>query len=154
MRFDIGLLAKRLLHATAWIAQHPQFEDVKTGYFGASTGAAAALVGTAQPEAGIRAVVSRGGRPDLAGPSLAKVQAPTLLIVGGEDSAVLGMNREAYSRLSCEKRLEIIPGATIFLKNRERLKKQPGSPGNGSSAISVGAKRKFSPHSRKLPSYP
>jgi putative phosphoribosyl transferase len=112
LRFDIGLLAKRLLQATAWIAQQPEFEDIKTGYFGASTGAAAALVAAAQTEAGIGAVVSRGGRADLAGPSLEKVQAPTLLIVGGEDSAVLGMNREAYSRLSCEKRLEIVPGAT------------------------------------------
>ena len=108
LRFDIALLARRLRQATEWLIT--QREKLRIGYFGASTGAAAALVASA--ELPISAVVSRGGRPDLAGPSLAKVKAPTLLIVGGEDTHVIALNRKAMEQLSCEKRLEIVPGAT------------------------------------------
>jgi dienelactone hydrolase len=112
LRFDIGLLAERLVEATGWLTQQPQIEELKIGYFGASTGAAAALVAAAEAPHLIAAVVSRGGRPDLAGPALPGVQAPTLLIVGGEDALVLDLNRQAMDQLRCEKRLEIIPGAT------------------------------------------
>ena len=110
LRFDIALLARRLRQATEWLITQREMEKLRIGYFGASTGAAAALVAAA--ELPISAVVSRGGRPDLAGPSLAKVKAPTLLIVGGEDTHVIALNRKAMEQLSCEKRLEIVPGAT------------------------------------------
>jgi len=113
MRFDISLLTRRLLAATAWVRKNPSTHTLRTGYFGASTGAAAALQAAAEMGAAISAVVSRGGRPDLAGaPSLAKVSAPTLLIVGGEDHGVIELNREAYAYLHCDKELTIIPGAT------------------------------------------
>jgi dienelactone hydrolase len=112
LRFDIGLLAGRLLDATSWFQQQPRFEDMKLGYFGASTGAAAALIAASHKVENIGAIVSRGGRPDLAGSALAKVQVPTLLIVGGNDPTVVKLNREALSQLSCEKRLEIVRGAT------------------------------------------
>jgi putative phosphoribosyl transferase len=112
LRFDIPFLADRLVKATKWLAEQPQLEGIKVGYFGASTGAAAALVAAAQLSNDIGAVVSRGGRPDLAGPALAQVSAPTLLIVGGEDRDVIDLNRHAMSQLHCEKRLEIVPHAT------------------------------------------
>jgi putative phosphoribosyl transferase len=112
-RFDIALLTRRLLAATAWARQDPRTRTLHIGYFGASTGAAAALQAAAEAGRGIAAVVSRGGRPDLAGPAaLGKVAAPTLLIVGSEDDAVIELNREAYALLGCEKELVIIPGAT------------------------------------------
>jgi putative phosphoribosyl transferase len=110
--FDIGLLAGRLLAATAWLRARAGGPGRAVGYFGASTGAAAALWAAAEPGAGIAAVVSRGGRPDLAGPRLAAVRAPTLLIVGGADRAVLELNRQAASRLRCPCRIEVVPGAT------------------------------------------
>lgn len=112
LRFDIGLLAKRLVQATHWLLKQPQAKKVKIGYFGASTGAAAALVAAAEAPRCLGAVVSRGGRPDLAGSALPRVQVPTLLIVGGDDAPVIDMNREAMAQLRCEKRLEIVPGAT------------------------------------------
>lgn len=112
LRFDIDLLATRLLHATAWLVQQPMIREVKLGYFGASTGAAAALVAASEAAQDAGVVVSRGGRPDLAGPALGGVRAPTLLIVGGEDPVVLNLNRDAMAQLQCEKRLEIVPGAT------------------------------------------
>lgn len=112
LRFDIGLLAERLLAATAWLHRQGQMGEVKLGYFGASTGAAAALVAASEAVKDIAAVVSRGGRPDLAGEALKKVQAPTLLIVGRNDSTVLQLNQQALLRIPGEKRLEIIPGAT------------------------------------------
>ena len=112
LRFDISLLAQRLVAATDWLAEHPDTRGLRVGYFGASTGAAAALVAAAVRAAAVGAVVSRGGRPDLAGRALALVRAPTLLIVGGRDAQVLELNREAFAQLSCEKRLEIVPGAT------------------------------------------
>ena len=116
--FDIGFLARRLLGATAWLrsAESGVGVDTPVGYFGASTGAAAALVAAAAPasETGVEvgAVVSRGGRPDLAGDALAAVRAPTLLIVGGWDTQVLALNRAARARLVCESRLDVVPGAT------------------------------------------
>jgi len=112
-RFDIGLLTQRLADAARSLAREPQTKDLPVGLFGASTGAAAALeVAAALPEA-IRAVVSRGGRPDLASrAALHKVKAPTLLIVGGDDAGVIELNEQAYAELGCEKRLEIVPGAS------------------------------------------
>ena len=112
LRFDIGLLAERLVEAADWLGRQPDTRDLALGCFGASTGAAAALVaGAARPHT-VCAVVSRGGRPDLAGPALPVVRAPTLLIVGGDDLTVLELNRQAHERLHCEKRLVVIPGAT------------------------------------------
>ena len=111
--FDISLLAERLLQARRWLADTELTRRLRFGYFGASTGAAAALVAAAAPrEPEVDAIVSRGGRPDLAGPALAQVRAPTLLIVGGRDDVVLDLNRAALAELACEKRLAIVPGAT------------------------------------------
>ena len=112
LRFDIGLLAHRLVVAADWLASQPQTERLKLGIFGASTGAAAALVAAAERPERVAAVVSRGGRPDLAGSTLPHVAAPTLLIVGGDDVPVIGLNRQAYARLTVAKRLDIVPGAT------------------------------------------
>ena len=112
LRFDIGLLAERLIGATDWLIQYPDSRHLRVGYFGASTGAAAALVAAAERPRVVGAIVSRGGRPDLAGPALARVQAPTLLIVGGDDTPVIELNRQAFTQLRGEKRLAIIPGAT------------------------------------------
>jgi putative phosphoribosyl transferase len=110
--FDIELLARRLLMATTWARQDAETHDLPIGYFGASTGAAAALVAEAAQEGPIAAIVSRGGRPDLAGRALSAVEAPTLLIVGGDDVEVLALNRAALAALRCAKQLVIVPGAT------------------------------------------
>jgi putative phosphoribosyl transferase len=112
LRFNIDLLAGRLLDASACVRQHNYAADLRYGYFGASTGAAAALKAAALEPDGVDAVVSRGGRPDLANESLLSVRAPTLLIVGGRDPVVLDLNRQAYDLLRTEKELEIVPGAT------------------------------------------
>jgi len=112
LRFDIGLLADRLVEASDWLGANEETRSLPIGLFGASTGGGAALVAAAQRPNTVRAVVSRGGRPDLAGASLSRVRAPTLLIVGGRDDPVIEMNREAFERLRCEKKLEIVPGAT------------------------------------------
>jgi putative phosphoribosyl transferase len=112
LRFDIELLAERLVAATDWLSQQSGTQHLPAGYFGASTGAAAALVAAAERPELVQAVVSRGGRPDLAGPALSRVRAPTLLIVGSRDELVLELNRAALEQLSGEKRLEIVPGAT------------------------------------------
>lgn len=112
LRFDIRLLAERLIGATRWLTQHPDTRHLRIGYFGASTGAGAALVAAAELPDVVGAVVSRGGRPDLAGPALESVQAPTLLIVGGNDAQVIALNRLALAQLRCEQRLVIVPGAT------------------------------------------
>jgi dienelactone hydrolase len=112
LRFYIRLLAERLAGATHWLAQNPDTQDLRVGYFGASTGAGAALVAAARLPGDIGAVVSRGGRPDLAGENLSRVQAPTLLIVGENDLPVVDMNQEALAQLRVEKKLEIVPGAT------------------------------------------
>jgi putative phosphoribosyl transferase len=111
-RFNIGLLAERLVHATKWARQEDQIRDFRIGYFGSSTGGAAALVAAAELPQHVGAVVSRGGRPDLAGHALPKVQAPTLLIVGGNDDIVIELNETARDQMRSEVELEIIPGAT------------------------------------------
>src|SRR2546421_955107 len=111
-RFNIGLLADRLVHATRWARRQEQTRDLQVGYFGSSTGGGAALVAAAEIPQDAGAVVSRGGRPDLAGDALPNVQAPTLLIVGGLDYPVIEMNKAALARLRCEKELKIVPGAT------------------------------------------
>jgi dienelactone hydrolase len=105
------MLAERLAGATDWLTENPDTRDLRIGYFGASTGAGAALVAAARRPGEVGAVVSRGGRPDLAGDALPLVEAPTLLIVGGDDEPVIGMNEEALAQMRAEKSLEIIPGA-------------------------------------------
>ncbi|HEX7097465.1 MAG TPA: phosphoribosyltransferase family protein, partial [Acidimicrobiales bacterium] len=110
--FAIELLARRLVDATRWLREQPDLRGTPIGYFGASTGAAAALWASTEPDASIAAIVSRGGRPDLAWSRLDAVTAPTLLIVGGADDVVLDLNRHAQTRLRCENRLEVVPGAT------------------------------------------
>jgi putative phosphoribosyl transferase len=121
-RFNIELLARRLVLATEWLERQPEVATPHFGYFGASTGAAAALMAAAAlPQ--IEAVVSRGGRPDLAMPALPDVQAPTLLIVGGMDKEVLALNRTAQSHLKCENRLEIIVGATHLFEETGAMEK-------------------------------
>jgi putative phosphoribosyl transferase len=109
--FDVPLLGQRLRRATDWLTSQPGV-DLPVGYFGASTGAAAAMWAAAEPDSPVSAIVSRGGRPDLALDRLSHVRAPTLLIVGGRDTEVLALNRLAQARLRCENRLEIVPGAT------------------------------------------
>lgn len=111
-RFDIPLLAKRLTAVTRWIKEQPQTRKLKIGYFGASTGAAAALLAAAEPASEAGAIVSRGGRPDLAEKALKLVRAPTLLIVGGDDYIVIQLNQQAYNFIRAEKELRIIPGAS------------------------------------------
>jgi dienelactone hydrolase len=111
-RFNIPLLAKRLTAATRWIKEQPQTKKLKIGYFGASTGAAAALLAAAEPSSEAGAIVSRGGRPDLAEKALKLVRAPTLLIVGGDDYIVIQLNQQAYNFIRPEKELRIIPGAS------------------------------------------
>jgi putative phosphoribosyl transferase len=112
LRFNIGLLAERLVAVTDWLTEQPNTRHLRIGYFGASTGAAAALVAAADRPGAVGAVVSRGGRPDLAGPALPRVRAPTLLIVGGNDFQVIELNRAAFALLRGEKQLVIVPGAT------------------------------------------
>jgi dienelactone hydrolase len=117
-RFDIPLLATRLVGATDWIAEQPELRDLPLGFFGASTGAAAALVAAASRPDRVSAVVARGGRPDLAGATLPNVRCPTLLIVGGNDTPVIGMNRDAMSQMTAQVVLEIVPGAThLFVES-------------------------------------
>lgn len=112
LRFDIDLLARRVVGATDWLTEQPETRNLRIGTFGSSTGAAAALIAAAERPDSVGAVVSRGGRPDLAMPVLDLVKAPTLLIVGGDDVPVIALNREALAQLRGEKKLEIIPGAT------------------------------------------
>jgi dienelactone hydrolase len=112
LRFDIGLLAERLVGATDWLGRNPDTMNLRVGYFGASTGGGAALVAAAERPEAVGAIVSRGGRPDLAGSALPRVKAPTLLIVGGNDAPVIALNRQAMAELHAETRLEIVPGAT------------------------------------------
>jgi dienelactone hydrolase len=123
LRFDIEFLAERLVLAARWLAADPRTRTLQIGYFGASTGAAAALVAAAADPLAIRAVVSRGGRPELAGSSLPSVRAPSLLIVGGADPATLKANREAFALLNCEKRLEVVPAATHLFEEPGALER-------------------------------
>ncbi|HCU23523.1 MAG TPA: hydrolase [Deltaproteobacteria bacterium] len=122
-RFNIKLLTRRLAAATAWLRQRPETEALALGYFGASTGAAAALWAAAELGRQIGAVVSRGGRPDMAMHALPEVSAPTLLIVGGRDEAVIQWNQEAYEHLRCVKELRIVPGATHLFEEPGTLEK-------------------------------
>src|SRR5437870_7102564 len=122
-RFDIGLLAERLVYATKWAKQQKQTKDFRIGYFGSSTGGGAALVAAAELPDDIGAVVSRGGRPDLAGDALPKVEAPTLLIVGGEDQVVIELNEQARAQMKCECKIEIVPGATHLFEEPRALEK-------------------------------
>jgi len=112
LRFDIGLLADRLVGAIGWLGDELETRELRIGLFGASTGGGAALVAAAERPDAVGAVVSRGGRPDLAGEALSRVRAPTRLVVGGKDEPVVAMNEEALDKLRCEKHLEIIPGAS------------------------------------------
>jgi putative phosphoribosyl transferase len=123
LRFNIHLLAKRLVHATKWAKQQEETRDLRIGYFGSSTGGAAALVAAVDLPQYIGAVVSRGGRPDLAGEALPKVKAPTLLIVGGNDDIVIELNQQARDKMRCEVKLEIIPGATHLFEELGALEK-------------------------------
>jgi putative phosphoribosyl transferase len=127
LRFDIPFLAERLISATQWVMQRPDLQDFGIGYFGASTGAGAALVAASKLPGVVRTVVSRGGRPDLAGDSLRAVEAPTLLIVGGKDEPVIELNRTALARLKCpEKKLVIVPGATHLFEEPGALEEVAG----------------------------
>ncbi len=126
LRFDIDFLALRVISITDWLIRQPNTEDLRIGCFGSSTGAAACLIAAKERPKTIHAIVSRGGRPDLAASALPTVEAPTLLIVGGDDLPVLAMNRDALSVLRCEKRLEIIPGATHLFPEPGALEKVSG----------------------------
>jgi len=145
LRFDIDLLAGRLVAATDWLVSEPATAALAIGYFGASTGAGAALVAAAERPDVIRAIVSRGGRPDLAGAALGRVKAPTLLIVGGHDEPVIEMNRDAMARMRAPVQLEIVPGATHLFEEpgtletvarlaREWFARHLGSPMPGTIA--------------------
>jgi len=122
-RFNIRLLAERLVHATKWAKQQQQTRDLRIGYFGSSTGGAAALVAAVDAPQDVGAVVSRGGRPDLADEALPKVQAPTLLVVGSNDDIVIELNEQARDKMRCEVKLEIIPGATHLFEEPGALEK-------------------------------
>lgn len=121
LRFDIAMLADRLVGLTDWLRSNDQTANLRIGYFGASTGAGAALMAAAQRPDTVDAVVSRGGRPDLAGPALERVRAPTLLIVGGNDGPVIDMNSQAMAAMHCEKRMTIVPGATHLFEEPDAL---------------------------------
>jgi putative phosphoribosyl transferase len=120
-RFDIEMLARRLVGTVEWLAEQREPGHLPVGMFGASTGGGAALVAAAEIPQQVGAVVSRGGRPDLAGDALPLVKAPTLLIVGGDDAPVIEMNRDAYDRMSCDRELKIIPGATHLFEEPGKL---------------------------------
>jgi dienelactone hydrolase len=120
-RFDIGLLAERLVYATKWAKEQKETRDLRIGYFGSSTGGGAALVAAAELPNEIFSVVSRGGRPDLAGDALPKVKAPTLLIVGGQDHVVIDLNEQARAQMKCECKIDIVPGATHLFEETGAL---------------------------------
>ena len=120
-RFDVEMLAERLVDSTQWLKKNPPTKNLAIGYFGASTGAAAALIAAAKLPDEIKAVVSRGGRPDLAGKHLSKVKAPTLLIVGGDDTEVIELNKQALKLILVEKKLEVVPGATHLFEEPGKL---------------------------------
>jgi len=122
-RFNIGLLAERLVQATTWAKQQEQTRNLRIGYFGSSTGGGAALVAAVEMPKDVGAIVSRGGRPDLASDALPKVQAPTLLIVGGNDDIVIELNEIARDQMRCEVKLEIVPGATHLFEEPGALEK-------------------------------
>ena len=138
LRFNIEFLANRLVDATRWITSQSETRQLRIGYFGASTGAAAALIGAVELSNVVAAVVSRGGRPDLARNALAKVKAPTLLIVGGYDDVVIELNENALAQLTCEKELKIVPGAT-------HLFEEPGTLEQVAQLASEWFKKKLQP---------
>lgn len=138
LRFNIGFLAKRLVDATDWITSQPTTQHLRIGYFGASTGAAAALIAAVELSNIVAAVVSRGGRPDLARNALSKVKAPTLLIVGGYDDVVIELNENALAKLTGEKELKIVPGAT-------HLFEEPGTLEQVAQLASDWLKKKLQP---------
>ena len=138
LRFNIEFLARRLVDATYWITSQAATEDLRIGYFGASTGAAAALIAAVQLSNSVAAVVSRGGRPDLAQNALPRVKAPTLLIVGGNDDVVIELNKSALAKLMCEKELKIVPGAT-------HLFEEPGTLEQVAQLASNWFKKKLQP---------
>lgn len=135
-RFNIGLLAERLVQATKWAEQQEQTRDLRIGYFGSSTGGAAALVAAAELPKEVGAVVSRGGRPDLAGNALPNVRAPTLLIVGGEDDVVIDLNEKARAQMRCEVKIDIIPGATHLFEEAARWNRSRNLRPSGSRVTS------------------
>lgn len=126
LRFDIGLLADRLVGLVDWLRSRPSTADLPVGLFGASTGGGAALVAASERPASVAAVVSRGGRPDIAGAALRRVEAPTLFIVGGLDTPVIALNRQAFDELPGEKRLEIVPGAGHLFEEPGTLEEVAG----------------------------
>jgi dienelactone hydrolase len=138
LRFNIEFLAKRLVDATDWITSQPTTQHLRIGYFGASTGAAAALIAAVELSNIVAAVVSRGGRPDLARNALVKVKAPTLLIVGGSDDVVIELNEDALANLRCEKELKIVPGAS-------HLFEEPGTLEQVAQLASEWFKKKLQP---------
>lgn len=130
LRFDIGLLSQRLVGAVDWLSQNDETRGLRIGTFGASTGAAAALVAAADRPEAVGAVVSRGGRPDLAGEALSRVKAPTLLIVGGRDPVVLELNQQAMELMQAQRRLVIVPGATHLFEEPGALEEVAGLAGD------------------------
>lgn len=130
LRFDIPMLAGRLVGALDWIPEQADLQRQPVGLFGSSTGAAAALIAAAERPARVQAVVSRGGRPDLAGEALARVKAPTLFIVGGEDEPVIGMNRDAAAQMNCEVSTDIVSGATHLFEEPGKLDQVSALAGN------------------------
>ncbi len=146
LRFDIGLLAERLVGAIDWLAQQPATRDLRVGLFGASTGAGAALVAAAARPEMVDAVVSRGGRPDLAGPALTIVQAPTLLLVGGNDLPVLDLNQEALEQIPAEKRLEVVPGASHLFEEPGALEEVARLAGDWFTRYLAPAGNRTMPH--------
>jgi putative phosphoribosyl transferase len=140
LRFDIQLLASRLVDATRWAETQPEIQRLRVGYFGASTGGGAALVAAAALGRSLGAVVSRGGRPDLADEALPLVQSPTLLIVGGQDEQVIRLNQQAYARLRCEKSLEIVPGATHLFQEPGALEQVAAWGGGGGGVWGRGSR--------------
>lgn len=143
LRFDIPLLSRRLVAAARWLGTRPESQDLTIGFFGSSTGGAAALVAAAELGSMAGAVVSRGGRPDLAGKALSKVVSPVLLIVGGRDDVVIELNRQAYSRMKCEKQLEIVPNAT-------HLFEEPGTLETVAASAAGWFGRHLTPQSKHL----
>ena len=142
-RFNIGLLAERLVHATNSARQQTETRDLRIGYFGSSTGGAAALVAAAELPQDVGAVVSRGGRPDLAGDALSKVQAPTLLIVGGNDDIVIELNERARDQMRCEVKWRLFPTRRICLRNRVHWSKWQNWQAIGSSTTRRGQRNFF-----------
>ncbi len=152
-RFDIALLTGRMQQATEWVLAQPGLQHAPIGYFGASTGSAAALIAAARLGKGIAAVVSRGGRPDLAGPvALAAVTAPTLLIVGAADTEVMALNEQAYAHLQCEKRLAVVPGASHLFEEGGALEQVGDLAADWFSAWLDPVKTRGVHHERHTPS--